>query len=381
MNIWEYSMDFSNKTIKDRIPVFQPPVTVDLASSVAECIESRWWAYGPRCKQLENTFTVNRGGWALATNSCTSALNLIARFIRKTNFDEVIVPSITFISTAIAFADASIKVVPVDVLSENLLIDPGEVIKYVNRNTRAIVAVHLYGQEAEIESLRSICDSYGIFLIEDCAHRIGSLCKAPIGDFACYSFNAVKEAPAGEGGLLWCKHKDFEENIREISYLGMSVDTWQRSSAAIHKPYIFGTMTGLKFRMTDIAATFVLNCLGNLDCWKERRKEIFFHYNHYLSQTSVTESMFQRSADDSFLMYVIRVRESAREKLRQAFANNGISTSVHYPSITRNKFWVSNRSYPVSEKADKQLLTLPCFIDLDYNSQKKIIDNWMKFQI
>jgi len=364
-------------TALQTIPVFRPPMISNLAADLVSCLESRWWGYGPRCAALEQRFTARRSGWALATSSCTAALNIAAQLVRRTDSDEVIVPAITFVSTAMAFHIAGMRPVVVDVNPDTLLLNVESVERYLTSHTRAIVAVHLYGQRQDLSKLRTLCDRHNLTLIEDCAHRIGNLAEEPVGDFACYSFNAVKEAPAGEGGLIWARDAQLEPAARAVSYLGMTVDTFQRSSTSLHREYEFGGGSGAKLRLTDVAATLVLANLDHVHDWRARRSTIFARYEADLPMALADVSFCRRLSTDSYLMFVIRVPRAKRATIRHALANFGIASSTHYTSLSRHPLWSHNAApCPVAEAAENELLTLPCFPDLDCKAQDRVISAW-----
>jgi len=359
------------------IPVFRPPLSRSLQASLASCIESRWWGYGPRCAALERHFIAARGGWAVATSSCTAALHVAGQLIRRSNRDEVIVPAITFVSTAMAFYTAGMRPIAVDVNPTTLLLNEELVVKHLTPRTRAVVVVHLYGQRQDVRCLRSLCDRHGIVLIEDCAHRIGDLAEIPTGDIACYSFNAVKEAPAGEGGLLWGREARLESAAREATYLGMKVDTFQRSSTSVHQDYGFGHSGGAKLRLTDVAATFVLDCLEQIDVWRAQRRAIFEFYENALPLANANVALIPRRATDSYLMFVVRVGRADRSRVRRVLSEAGIATSTHYPSLSRHPLWRSMAGpCPVAERVSDELLTLPCFPDMDRTTCDRVISAW-----
>lgn len=349
------------------IPVYKPPILDRAEQSLVNTYRSGWWAYGPLCGSLEKTFCEERGGWTLATSSCTTALYITALLLRKTPNDEVIVPAVTFASTAMAFLAASFAVKVADVCDTNLMINKDTVSPLLSKNTRAIIAVHLYGQRAPLEELREICSERGLLLIEDCAHRI-DLGSTPLGDFACYSFNAVKEVPAGEGGLIWGRDYQFEDRARAISYVGMNIDPWQRSRRLKHLDYEFSKEVGLKLRLNDIAAAQVNEYLACREGYRQVRKEIFQRYDQLLSELSPVVIPLQRNCDDSYLMYVVRVKEIDRDLLRADLANSGVATSVHYDTLTIHSLLAEHRC-PIAEKASRELVTLPCFPDLSAKDQ------------
>ncbi|HZW72471.1 MAG TPA: DegT/DnrJ/EryC1/StrS family aminotransferase, partial [Caldimonas sp.] len=184
------------------IPVFRTRVSPLARERLQRTLDSGWLGYGPECRALEQRFVDRRGGWALATSSCTSALYLAGRLARRLAPDgpaEVIVPSLSFVASAVAFAQAGLTPVIAEVDPESLLLDVAAAERAITPRTRALVVVHLYGQRhRDLARLRALADAHGLLLVEDCAHRLDVLDDgAPVGDLLCYSFNAVKELPAG----------------------------------------------------------------------------------------------------------------------------------------------------------------------------------------
>lgn len=362
------------------IPIYKTPVVPGLEESLKNCVRSGWWGYGPACHALEDQFTHKRGGWALATSTCTSALYIVAKLLYRSPEDEVIVPAITFVSTPMAFLSAGFKVRIADVNPETLMVDAQTISSLINDNTRAVVAVHLYGQRAPVEEARAVCDRHGILLVEDCAHRLGLDNENPLGDYACYSFNAVKEAPCGKGGMLWARDESSEQRARALSNLGLTADTWQRSSNLKHADYQFCASAGLKLRLNDISATIVNVMLQHRMELQRAREAIFARYDAALSGTALSDagssvSLIKRTAGDSCLMYVVKVDGDVRDRLRARLAEAGVSTSTHYPSLSKHPlFQEPERRCSVAEGAAEQVLTLPCFPDLTPDSQRRVID-------
>jgi perosamine synthetase len=359
------------KNIQKVIPLYAPPIINDASNAIKNCFESGWWGYGLACKELESKFTNNRGGWAIATSSCTSALYIAARLIKQSPQDEVIVPAITWISSAMAFLSAGFNVKLADVNQADLMINIESIKSLISNKTRAIVIVHLYGQKSNVVEIRNLCNENNIILIEDCAHRI-DIEDTPLGDYCCYSFNTVKEIPCGEGGLIWAKDLKEENKARSISYLGMEINTWQRSSNTKHKDLVFSKNPGLKLQLNDISASIVNTMFYHKDNFRRKRKLIFNTYEQYLSELNPIVSMIERKTDDSFLMYIILLNGTSREKLREGMALDGVSTSVHYPSLSQHPL-IKNPFTPNADVIAKNILTLPCYPDLSPEDQLFII--------
>jgi len=364
---------------KSPIPLFRCSVPVAARARLMATLDSGWLGYGPQCRLLEERFCAGRGGWALATSSCTSALYLAGRLVHAlapSQRPEIIVPSMTFVASGMAFLQAGVRPVVADVGADDLMLGVEGVRRALTPRTRAVLAVHLYGQRCrELPALRELADERGLLLIEDCAHRIDLFdAAAPIGDLLCYSFNAVKELPGGEGGLLWGRDPHHEAWVRPVSNLGLAVDTMQRAAALRHADYVFAAEAGLKLRSNDVAAALVNAAIETLPASRARRHEQFQRYDRLLSAVASDARAIERRDDDSCLMYVIRVAASARDKVRAAMASAGVATSVHYPSLARHPLFANDQTDACCDRQDECVITLPTFAELTADDQRRVVD-------
>lgn len=364
---------------KSTIPLFRCRVPAAARAHLMATLDSGWLGYGPQCRLLEERFTAGRGGWALATSSCTSALYLAGRLVRAladASQPEIIVPSMSFVASGMAFLQAGVRPVVADVGADDLLLGVEGVRRALTPRTRAVLAVHLYGQHCrELPALRALADEHRLLLIEDCAHRVDLLDQdAPLGDLLCYSFNAVKELPGGEGGLLWGRDRRHEAWVRPVSNLGLAVDTMQRTADLRHADYAFAADTGLKLRSNDIAAALVNAALEALPASRAQRHEQFQRYDRLLSAVADRVRPMERRDDDSCLMYVIRVAANARDPVRAAMACAGVATSVHYPSLARHPLFGSVQPEACCDNQDETVITLPTFAELTADDQRRVVE-------
>jgi dTDP-4-amino-4,6-dideoxygalactose transaminase/RimJ/RimL family protein N-acetyltransferase len=362
------------------IPVFRTRVPDAARARVQRTLESGWLGYGPECRALERAFVDRRGGWALATSSCTSALYLAGRLVRKLAADgaaEVIVPAMSFVASAMAFAQAGLRPVLADVDPETLLLDPAAAERAATPRTRALIVVHLYGQRhPQLAALRALADARRLVLIEDCAHRLDLLDReAPVGDLLCYSFNAVKELPAGEGGLLWGRQTEHEPWVRAVSNLGLTVDTMQRASMLRHADYASIAEPGLKLRSSDLAAALVNASMDTLAASRAERRAQVRAYDRSLAPLAPAVRLIPRADDDSFLMYVAKVPAATRDAVRAAMAQAGVATSVHYPSLARHPLLGNGRERAGCSDQDLSIVTLPTFPGLERADQQRVVDS------
>ncbi len=359
------------------VPLFRTCVADAGRQRALAALESGWLGYGPECQELERKFMQPRRGWALATSSCTSALYLAGLLVRNLSGDsapEVVVPAVSFVSSGVAFAQAGVRPVIAEVRVDDLLLDPNRLERALTRRTRAIVVVHLYGQRyPDLLRLRALADARGLLLIEDCAHRVDLLDReAAVGDLLCYSFNAVKELPAGEGGLLWGRDPAHERWVRAVSNLGLTIDTIERAATPHHADYASIREPGLKLRSNDLAAALVNGGMESLAACRARRQEQFRRYDRLLAPLASGVRVLDRRDDDSCLMYVVKVAAEARERIRAAMAAEGVATSVHYPSLARHPLFRNRRAGALCGDEDRKLMTLPTFLDLAPEAQQRV---------
>lgn len=343
-----------------RIPICRPCIPPSGLIAMQECIESGWIGYGPKCTELERRFA-KRGGYGLATANCTAALYLAGRICVTSDKDEVIVPAISFVSTAMAFRCAGMKVKLIDVDLNTGLVDVTALEQIISPKTRAIVVVHIFGQRVQgLNVIREICSRHQLLLIEDCAHRIDlANGKMPLADIACYSFNAVKEVPAGEGGLLWCRDEVLMSRARSISNVGLTTDTPARAHSLIHSDYEFSEEVGLKLRANDLVAALAIAGLETLEANRVLRKNIFSVFSEAIHDSKFLK-LLTREDDDSFLMCILKVQAERRQEVRDLFARMLISTSIHYPSLSRHPLFSADSALN-AEQFDTEVLTVPCF--------------------
>lgn len=362
-----------------RIPLFRAVVPDAARERLLRTIDTGWIGYGPECRRLEEAFMHGRAGWALATSSCTSSLYLVGRLLAGRSprrRGQVIVPAVSFVATAMAFAEAGLEPLVSPVRDDDLTLDAAAAERRITPDTLAICVVHLYGQRAaDIAALRALADRRGLALVEDCAHRIDLLDPAPpLGDYACYSFNAVKELPGGEGGLLWGRDPADEPGARAASNLGLAIDTMQRAATLRHGDYAFEATTGLKLRLSDVAAALVNGAMPSLGADRAQRRALIETYQRLLAPAAPDVVPLVRRDDDSFLMAVVRVPPERRDTIRASMAAAGVATSVHYPSLARHpRFGVAIPGGGCGD-SDDAVLTLPTWLGMTTDVQRRVVD-------
>ncbi len=283
------------------------------------------------------------------------ALRLIFLALEIGLGDEVIVPSHTFIATWLSVTSVGARVVPVEPLLATYNIDPGKIEEAVTPQTKAILAVHLYGQSAEMCQLRSIADKYGLYLIEDAAQAHGAYYMGSpvgsIGDAAAFSFYPGKNLGAlGDGGAVTTNNVELAKKIRVLSNYG-SDQKYQH----VEK--------GLNSRLDTLQARFLLKKLQFLDEDNERRRQIAAKYSSDLSMLSeVTLPFVAADTLPVWHLYVILYKD--RDRLLKALEHEGIQAGIHYPLPPHEQRCYANLGFkkgdfPYAEKICSEAISLP----------------------
>jgi len=317
-------------------------------------------------------------------NSGTSALDMALKLLNIGYDDEVIVPTITFVSTAHAVVYNHARPIFADVDETTLNIDFNDVERKVSSKTKAIIPVHYGGVPVNVYKLKKMVD---LPIIEDCAHACGSSLLGgkcgSLGDIGCFSFHAVKNLAMGDGGAIVVNDKSLFERAKRLKWLGIDKGTWDRTK--MDNSYwweYFVNEIGLKCHMNDIQAAIGLVQLKKLDEMNKRRKEIANTYTSELKNVSWIET----PPDDtdisisSWHIYRIKCKNGKRNKLSSYLEENDISTGVHYKPIHLYKCYGYQQPLPVAEKVFSEILSLPIFPDLTNNELEYIIECIKKFK-
>ena len=331
------------------IPIFRPCYDKREEEAVGRVLQSGWSGMGPETERFEQAFAKKVGSkYAVALNSCTAALHL-AYLTHIQPGDEVIVPPITFVSTAHCVLLAGGKPVFADVEPDSLLLDMRDVEKKITPKTKLIVPVLYAGQVREYRS--------DIPIIYDCAHALGSTFNAK-GKTCCWSFHAVKNISCGDGGMITTDDDNVASRCRRLRWLGIDKSTWERSGNESYWWEYCVKEIGYKYHTNDILAAIALVQLEKLEELQEKRLKLV---NQYLNELDgyVGLPNFHGS---SWHLFVIRVEN--RNKLSLKLKECGMATGVHYKPIHKYACYNSDISLPVAEKEWQSILTLPLFPDL-----------------
>lgn len=343
------------------------------------------WAW-PKTEKFETDFSKWVGvKHSVGVNSCTAALHLALVGCKIKENYEVIVPSITFVSTAMVILYCRATPVFADVEPDTLCIDPKDVESKITPHTRAIIPVHYGGHPCEMDRILAIARKKKILVIEDAAHACGAEYRGKkIGSLAskatCFSFHAVKNLAMGDGGMISTEDSALWQHLKKLRWLSITKSTWERSSKGkrYHWQYAIEDI-GYKYHMNDIQATIGLVQLSKLEKANEKRRILTERYNSAFKNLGFISIPVTRPyVKNAHHNYVIKVKE--RDALSDYLREKGISTSVHYePLYSYSLFKKYGKKLPVTEKIWKKILTLPLYPDLKFKEQDRVIEEIIKF--
>jgi dTDP-3-amino-3,4,6-trideoxy-alpha-D-glucose transaminase len=324
--------------------------------AVRRVLDSGWFILGEELKAFEKEFATYCGArHAVGVGSGTDALAIAVRACGIGPGHEVVLPSHTFIATALAVASAGATPVLVDVDPTTYTIDPHRVAQALTPRTRAIIAVHLYGQPADMDALLAIARENGLRVIEDAAQAHGARYKGRrtgvLGDLACFSFYPTKNLAAyGDAGAIVTDDAGIAAACLMLRNYGQT------------RRYRHETL-GYNSRLDELQSAVLRAKLPFLDRWNDHRRRAAHAYHRTLEQ-HVAVPVTAPEREHVYHLYVVRRR--GRDELMRELAKRGIDTLVHYPIPIHEQpvaaaLGVQARDLPVTERLAREVLSLPIF--------------------
>jgi dTDP-4-amino-4,6-dideoxygalactose transaminase len=357
-----------------RIPIADPAaeyreLAAELDAAVGRVLASGRYILGPEGAALEREIAAYVGAaHAIGVASGTDALHLALRAAGIGPGDEVIVPAFTFIATAEAVSHAGARPVFADIELETFCLDPRSLEANLTPRTRAVIAVHLYGQSAPIAEIAALCRERRLALIEDCAQALGAdeggVRAGAWGDFGCFSFYPTKNlAAAGDAGMVTAREARHAEAIRMLRHHG------SRSS------YLHDAI-GYNSRLDELQAAILRVKLAHLDRFNAARAAIARLYRELLAGTLLM--LPKEHGRGRHVWHQFTVRSARRDALREALERAGIASMIYYPvPLHRQPVYASQCAglvLPAAEEAAKRVLSLPIFPQLAEEGVRRVCE-------
>jgi perosamine synthetase len=365
------------------IPVLRPSFGREEIDAVARVLNSGWAGLGPETAAFEREFAAYLGiEHAVGTATGTAALHLALLTLKLQPGDEVLVPPITFVSTVHAIEYCGATPVFVDVEPDTLNLDVKDAARKVTPRTKAILPVHYGGQPCDLDAVRGLAEPQGIAVVEDAAHACGASYKGrkigTISELTCFSFHAVKNLAMGEGGAIACGDDYQDRFLREMRWMGISKDTFQRTvNAKVYAWQYWVDKLGWKAHLSDVAAAIGREQLKKLDANNARRRAIAERYTDAFRDLPHVEPLAVRDyADSSNHLYVVKLPDRlSRDRMIAHLKERGIAPGVHYYPIHLHPYYRHRKSgVPVASRIWERIVSLPIFPDLTADLQERVIE-------
>lgn len=341
-----------------KVPLVNVGIGKEEEENVLSVLRSGMLAHGPWVKRFEAEFArYCTAGHAVAVSNGTAALDLALKAIGIGPGDEVIVPDFTFIATANSVLFQGAKPVFADIEPRYYTIFPEEIEKKITERTKAVIAVHLFGQPADIDKLTAICKKHNLALIEDCAQAHGAEYHGKrVGSFGigAFSFYPTKNMTTGEGGMVTTNDPGIAKKIDLLRNHGQS------------EKYLHSGI-GYNLRMTDIGGAIGVAQLEKLDSMNAKRME----NAHYLTKglsgiPGLKTPAVREGAKHVYHQYVVAVGPEfplSREEFMKHLHEKEIGCAIHYPMAIQSQPYYASLGYspdcPQTLSAAKQVLSLP----------------------
>jgi dTDP-4-amino-4,6-dideoxygalactose transaminase len=369
------------------IALFAPSFDIDRClAEVRACLERGWTGIGFKTVEFEKQFCAYVGApYGHFVNSNTNGIHVLLELLKTTrgwqDGDEIVSTAMTFVSTNHSILHAGLAPVFADV-DESLCVTVDSVRAVLSPRTRAVIFVSIGGNSGEIEAIGELCRQRGLLLILDAAHACGARLRgkhlSSYADYSVFSFQAVKNLPTGDSGLVTTRTAEEDELLRRLCWCGINKDTYSRSKDGYKWLYSVDEV-GFKYHGNALMAGIALASLEGLDAGNERRRAIALRYRDgldgFLGLRFISHA---NEAESSRHLVQFHCRE--RDRLIAHLDSCQIGAGVHYRSNTRYPMYAHLAS-PRAEAFDEQIISLPLHLRLSDRDVAEVVAQIRNFML
>ncbi|HMQ06364.1 MAG TPA: dTDP-4-amino-4,6-dideoxygalactose transaminase [Saprospiraceae bacterium] len=329
----------------------------------------------------QNYFEKKYGfGKCLLTTSCTDALEMCAMLLDIQPGDEIIIPSYTFVSTALAFDREGAVIRFVDSRADHPGMNESEIESLINPRTKAILVVHYAGVACDMFKIMDIAHRHNLYIIEDAAHALDGwftnekgvkMALGSIGHLAAFSFHETKNIQCGEGGMLVVNHKAFFERAEVLWEKGTDRTSFFRGE----RNYYTWRDKGSSFLPSEISAAFLWAQIENLDDIQKRRLQLWNTYYEILSTDAHTSTYTLPKSvsfahNNAHIFYLLLTTQSSRDEIIQYLNSLGVWVVFHYICLHTSPYYHLKHDHRVLPHAMRYMATLirlPLYYELKFS--------------
>ncbi len=372
-----------------KIRLVKPYVGREELENLKGVIDRAWLGRGPLCKEFEDKWNEFLGIKAsTAVNSGTAALHLAVLTFGFAKGKKVLVPAMTFCSTANAAIYNDLEPVFVDVVEETLSIDIEDMERKFTKDCVAVIPVHFGGHPAEMDQIVPWAHEKGMKVISDCAHVAGGVYKGrKLGtwaDIACFSFQEKKLLSTGDGGMISSDDSELIEPLRSIKEAGMTTDTYTRYRQGQQGEtkgdpahwYYEVRQLGYKYNMCDVIAAIGLAQLEKAEYINKNRIETISKYLDGIKKCKHVKPAFPYDMSTPYYDFMVRLKnKEARDKFIVHMQHRNIATGIHTMPVPYLPYYRRfNADVPVAMKIWEEYVVLPLYVDMLDEEIKYVVD-------
>lgn len=355
------------------IRMFKPYMSEKVGPAVTEVLKTAWIGQGPAVDEVEKKFESMFDSFSVLTlNSCTSALHLALILSDVKEGDEVITTPMTCSATNISILHQKAKPVFADIQRSSLNIDPKSIKEKLTPRTKAIMVVHWAGKPCDMDEILEISRERNIPVIEDAAHAVGAMYKdkyiGAVSDYACFSFQAIKQITSVDGGILTCKDKKAYERGKLLRWYGID----RAFKGDIYWKFKVEE-AGYKYHMNDVTATILSVQLDDLPAVNKRRKDVAGRYRASMGDVSGL-TLLEKGSDRESANWLFTVLAERREDFVKMMRSSGVETHmVHVRCDVYPIFGGSRQELPVMNEVEPKYVSIPLHLGLSDDDVDKVI--------
>ncbi len=360
--------------------VYMPHEAID---RVSEVLYSKWLNTGKYENLVREHFSKKFGArYVVAVNNGTAALRASYAMLGIGPGDEVVSTPYTFIATNTSILEQGATPVFADLRYDDLNVTAETIEAKITKKTKAIVIVHYAGNPVDLDEIRALARSYGLPLVEDSAHALGSKYKGKYigetGSVVTFSLQVVKIVTCGDGGFICTDNEDYYNILKKITWYGMDRENKQSNLFFDPLPDSID-IPGFKYNMNDIVAALAIAALNNFDKPIKKRQQIGEQYRQELSELKKVRLLtYYPDRTPNYQIFPIHIKD--RQKFAQYMWDNGIQVVMNNRRNDRYSiFGGMNNDLPNLKKADEDTILLPIHWDLTGSDIERIIDTVKKW--
>lgn len=368
------------------LPFSVPGIEDDDIQGVVDVLKSGWITTGPRTAAFEKAVAEYVGApYACALTSGTAGWHCVAHALGLKPGDEVIMPSMTWVSDANVVELLGATPVFVDVDRGTMLASVEAMAAAITPRTRALMPVHFAGAPVDLDAYRALAAKHGLALIEDAAHAIGTEYKGQkIGaqGTAIFSFHPIKNITTAEGGVVTTHDEELFNAVKRFKFHGIAKDAWDRYSKKGAGTVLEVVEPGLKYNMPDMIASLGLSQLAKIGRFNARRAELAARYDTLLADVSELLPLAAPAWPHvhTHHLYVVRVDspQLTRDEFVAGLKERNIGTGIHFKAAHTHAYYrrtgrTPEGSLPETDWCSDRLCSLPLFPAMTEDDQDDVV--------